>query len=114
MSPLEPSPLVMRTIGAPSRAGMAAGLCFFPKMLAAFNPAGVKRLLAAPIVVRNARRLHLNFIPSFLSARPANGYPATGADAFTTFALPTISMSESPGIHSTAMQARDGDLPGEK
>jgi len=32
----------------------------------------------------------------------------------TTNALPTISISESPGIQSTAMQARDGALPGLK
>ncbi len=38
--------------------------------------------------------------------------PARGKE--TTRALPTISISESPGIHSTAMQARDGALPGLK
>src|SRR5437016_1157723 len=45
----------------------------------------------------------------------ANNYlSAGGAGGVTTSALPTISISESPGIHSTAMQARDGALPGEK
>ena len=34
--------------------------------------------------------------------------------ALTTCAVPTISISESPGIHSTAKHARDGALPGEK
>ena len=42
----------------------------------------------------------------------AEGYPAAVGE--TTNALPTISISESPGIHSTAMQARDGALPGLK
>src|ERR1700722_538394 len=70
MSPVEPRPLVMGTIGAPSRDGVAAGLCVFPKMPAAVSPAGVNRLLAAPIAARNARRLHPNFISGFLSARP--------------------------------------------
>jgi len=40
------------------------------------------------------------------------GHPAGLGD--TTSALPTTSMSESPGIHSTAMQAREGALPGLK
>ena len=39
-------------------------------------------------------------------------YPAGVCE--TTKALPTISIRESPGIHSTAMQARDGALPGLK
>lgn len=39
-------------------------------------------------------------------------YPAAGGE--TTNALPTISISESPGIHSTAMHAREGALPGLK
>ena len=39
-------------------------------------------------------------------------YPADGGEM--TNALPTISISESPGIHSTAMQAREGALPGLK
>src|SRR5579859_2856272 len=41
-------------------------------------------------------------------------YFSADAGGLTTCAVPTISISESPGIHSTAMQARDGDLPGEK
>src|SRR5215472_17027254 len=70
MSPVEPRPVVMGTIGAPSKAGEAVGLCFFPKMPEALSPPGVKRLLAAPIAPRNARRLHPNFISSFLSHGP--------------------------------------------
>ena len=40
--------------------------------------------------------------------------PPAGVGGLTTIALPTISISESPGIHSTAMHAREGALPGEK
>jgi hypothetical protein len=43
---------------------------------------------------------------------PAGGVEETGG--VTTTALPTISISESPGIHSNAMQAREGAFPGLK
>ena len=43
-----------------------------------------------------------------------NYRPAGGVGGLTTIALPTISINESPGIHSTAMHARDGALPEEK
>jgi hypothetical protein len=41
-------------------------------------------------------------------------YTGGMAGEVATNAFPTISISESPGIHSTAMQARDGALPGLK
>jgi hypothetical protein len=49
-----------------------------------------------------------------LSTSIANYQSAGGVDGLTTIALPTISINESPGIHSTAMHARDGALPDEK
>jgi hypothetical protein len=51
---------------------------------------------------------------SALSSSFENYRSAAGVGELTTIALPTISMSESPGIHSTAMHARDGALPEEK
>lgn len=93
---------------------MAAGLRFFPKMLAAFSPEGANKLLAAPIAARNEQRVQPNYIANLLLAEPARYLSAAGVGGFTTLALPTISIRESPGIHSTAMQARDGALPGEK
>src|SRR5579862_597655 len=51
-------------------------------------------------------------VVSFQWRRGLFNHHAVGG--FTTVALPTISISESPGIHSRAMQARDGALPGEK
>src|SRR5579863_1864334 len=104
----------MGTIGAPSRDSVASVLRFFPKILAAFRPEGTNRLPATPIAARNERRLQPNFIANFLSAGPAGYLSSALAGGFTTFALPTISIKESPGIHSTAMQAREGNLPGEK
>src|SRR5579862_2437677 len=104
----------MGTIGAPSTDSVAPGLRFFPKMEAAFKPEGANKLLAAPIAARNERRLQPNFIANLLSTDPPCYLPAPGVGGFTTFALPTISIRESPGIHSSAMQARDGALPGEK
>src|ERR1700683_2568342 len=114
MFAVEPRPVVMGTIGAPSRLSLVASLRFFPKMPAALSPQGANRLLAAPIAARNERRLQPNFIANLLSADPAPYLSAAGVGGFTTFALPTISIRESPGIHSTAMQARDGVLPAEK
>src|SRR5579863_222372 len=51
-------------------------------------------------------------VVSFQWRRGLFNHQAVGG--LTTIALPTISISESPGIHSRAMQARDGALPGEK
>src|ERR1700739_1288085 len=116
MLPVEPRPVVIGTIEAPSRNSVGAGLRFFPKMPAAFSPEGANQLLAAPIAARNERRLQPNFIANLLSADPPYYYylSAAGVGGFTTLVLPTISIRESPGIHSTAMHAREGALPGEK
>src|SRR5581483_2158207 len=113
MSPVEPRPVVMGTMGLPSTEGIN-GLCFLPKMTAAFNSAGAhKPPVAAPSVARNERRFQPNFkfMRSFPFQRCEN---YLSVDGLTTNALPTISISESPGIHSRAIQARDGALPGEK
>src|SRR5580698_2947988 len=69
MSPVEPRPVVMGTMGLPSAEG-ANGLGFLPNMPAALNFAGVNRLLvAAPSAARNERRFQrkFKFIRSFLS-----------------------------------------------
>src|SRR5579863_2153763 len=71
MFPVDPRPVVIGTIGAPSRDAVAAGLLFFPNMPAAFSPEGANKLLAAPIAARNERRLQANFIANLLSADPA-------------------------------------------
>ena len=60
---------------------------------------------------------HLGLSPpsvrdSVLDRQSLARYAAGGGE--TTTALPTISTSESPGIQSTAMYARDGALPGLK
>src|SRR5580692_9108004 len=114
MLPVDPRPVVIGTMGLPSTEG-ADGLGFFPKTLAALNLAGANiELLAAPSAARNERRFQLNFKPMRTSpSMPLAIYlSADAAGGFTTNALPTISISESPGIHSRAMQARDGALPG--
>src|SRR5580693_1946305 len=116
MSPVEPRPVVMGTMGLPSL-GAADGLGFLPKMPAALNLAGANsELLAAPSAARNERRFQLNFkfMLTSLQRLRQNYLSGEGVGGFTTIALPTISISESPGIHSTAMQARDGALPAEK
>src|SRR6266567_4626438 len=120
MSPLEPRPVVTGTMGLPSTEGMD-GLGFLRKIPAEFNSAGANRLpLAAPSAARNERRLRPNFkfMRSFLFNIFSRNYLSAGGvgavGGVTTTALPTISISESPGIHSRAMQARDGALPGEK
>src|ERR1700683_1932387 len=117
MSPVEPRPLVIGTMGLPSSEEMG-DLCFLPKRLAAFDSAGANRPpLMAPSAERNARRLQSNFF-KFICSFPYEFFPAAAnyfsAGAAMTTALPTISIRESPGIHSTAMHARDGALPGEK
>src|SRR5580658_6551769 len=114
MFPVEPRPVVMGTIEAPSRESVADALRFFPNLPAAFSPEGANKLLAAPIAARNERRVHPNFIANLLLPDPARYLSAPGVGGVTTLALPTISIRESPGIHSSAMQARDGALPGEK
>src|SRR5215467_15640984 len=116
MSPVEPRPVVMETIGLPSTGGIE-DLRVLPKMPAAFNSAGADRPPhMAPTAVRKDRRFQPNFrfMRSALSTSFANYRSAGGVGGLTTIALPTISISESPGIHSTAMQARDGALPEEK
>src|ERR1700728_1148668 len=61
MSPVEPRPLVIGTMGLPSSEEMG-DLCFLPKRLAAFDSAGANRPpLMAPRAERNARRLQSNF-----------------------------------------------------
>src|ERR1051326_7102635 len=83
MFPVEPRPVVMGTMGAPSR-DSAAALRFFPKMPAALSPEGANTLLAAPIAARNERRLHPNFIatpfdrscPLFLRTRRIHNFCA--------------------------------------
>src|ERR1700733_1119004 len=72
MFPVEPRPVIIATIEAPSRDSVAAGLRFFPKMPAAFSPEGANKLLAAPIAARNERRLQPNFIANPLSTDPAH------------------------------------------
>ena len=74
MSPVEPRPVVMGTIGLPSIEGMD-GLGFLPKLPAAFNLAGANRLpLTAPSAARNERRFQPNFkfMRSFLVRSFAN------------------------------------------
>src|ERR1700733_1464090 len=110
MSPVEPSPLVMGTMGLPS-IGVAGNLGFLVNMPSAFNFTGAsKPPLIDPRAAKNERRFQPDFRVTlrFLSTiySPAGG--------LTTRALPTISISESPGIHSSAMQAREGVLPGLK
>src|SRR5215469_2507441 len=103
-------------MGLPSRAG-ADGLCFLPKVEVALHSGGAnKPPPRAPSAARNERRFQPNFrfMPSFLPRFLLNYLSADGVGGPTTSALPTISISESPGIHSTATQARDGALPGEK
>src|SRR5579863_8343206 len=61
MSPVEPRPVVMGTMGSPSTMALDT-LGFLPKMPAAFSVAGVSRLLlTAPIAARNERRFQPNF-----------------------------------------------------
>src|SRR5271168_1223358 len=63
MSPVEPSPVVMGTMGSPSTDG---GLGFLPERPAAFNSGGANR---QPSAATKERRLQLNFtfIDTFLS-----------------------------------------------
>ena len=70
---------------------------------------------AAPTAARNERRFPpiFRFMSAF-STSFANYRSAVRVGGLTTIALPTISINESPGIHSTAMHARDGALPEEK
>src|SRR5258708_1762005 len=106
----------MGTTALPSTGGME-DLPFFPEMPAAFNPAGANRPPdMVPTAARNDRRFQPNFrfMRSALSTFFANYRSAGGVGGLTIIALPTISISESPGIHSTAMHARDGALPEEK
>src|SRR5215472_1086726 len=113
MSPVEPRPLRMGTMALPS-SSVFEGLCFLPKMPAAFSSAGATRPpVRAPSAARNERRFQAKC--RFIAVLPSlRSYFSAGAGGFTTRALPTISISESPGIHSTAMHARDGALIGEE
>src|ERR1700733_12338484 len=85
MFPVEPRPVVIATIEAPSRDSVAAGLRFFPKMPAAFSPEGANELLAAPIAARNERRLQPNFISNLFSADPAHYLSPAGVGGFNNF-----------------------------
>src|SRR5580698_1112588 len=105
----------MGTMGSQSTESID-GLDFLAKMPAAFDSAGANRPPSvAPSAATKERRLQSNFkfitLPSQHS-RAIMSQPALGG--LRTAALPTISISESPGIHSSAMHARDGALPGEK
>src|SRR5580700_1244637 len=61
MSPVEPRPVVMGTMGSPSTMALAT-LGFLPKMPAAVNFAGASTVpLTAPSAARNERRFHPNF-----------------------------------------------------
>src|SRR5215472_16156600 len=70
MSPVEPSPDVIGTMGAASTDNAVTGLRFFPNIPLAFSPKGVKRLLAAPRAVRNERRFQPSFIFGLPRVRP--------------------------------------------
>src|ERR1700727_3196273 len=72
MSPVEPRPVVIATIEAPSRDSVAAGLRFFREMPAALSREGANKQLPAPIAARNERRLQPNFISNLLSTDPAH------------------------------------------
>src|SRR5579872_615983 len=61
MSPVEPSPDVIGTMGDPSTDNAVTGLRVFPS-IAAFSPKGAKTLLAVPRAARNERRLQPSFI----------------------------------------------------
>src|SRR5579872_4820058 len=102
MSPVEPRPVVIGTRGLPS-SDAVEDLRFLPNAPAAFTSAGATRLpQAAPTAARNDRRLQpsFRFMRSTLSASFANYRSPVGVGGLTTIALPTISMRESPGIHS--------------
>jgi len=105
----------MGTIGVPSIPDFG-GLRFFPKMLALSVLGAKKPLTMVPTAERKERRFPSNFSPicCALSDSRASYFSVAAAGALTTSALPTISISESPGIHSTAMHAREGDFPGVK
>src|ERR1700734_166581 len=73
MSPVQPSPVVMGTMGAPSTDAIDA-LVFLPKMPAAFDSAGVNRPpRVAPNAATKERRLQSNFkftmLPSQISVK---------------------------------------------
>src|SRR5215469_15231322 len=106
---MAPRPFVMGTTGEPSRA--AWHFVFLPKD-SANGSTRSEKAAGRGNPQRNDRRLHLDFIFRLLSPLRCNYQPPRDFGGFTTLALPTISISESPGIHSTAMQARDGALGG--
>src|ERR1700722_21020361 len=110
MSPVDPRPVVMGTMGLPSTPGIVGGVCFLPMLPAAFNSVGPNK---PPVMVPSAARNERRFQPNFRFMRGpfssfVNYLSGLGAGGLTTKALPTISISESPGIHSRAMQAREG------
>src|SRR5258708_22164686 len=119
MSPVEPRPFVIGTMGLPSTEGNA-DLIFLLNIPSALSLAGANKLpAAAPRVDKKERRfqpdfkfIHCSVSIIFLAVAYS---PAAGVDVVgevTTNALPTISISESPGIHSNAMQARDRAFSG--
>src|SRR6478609_9563144 len=98
MSPVEPRPLVIGTMALPSTDDLDF---FLPESQAASSPAGALRVpLASPSAERNERRFQPNFkfMRGYLSISLENYSPAGWLGALTTMALPTISISESPGI----------------
>src|SRR5262252_9107129 len=98
MSPVEPRPEVIGTIGFPS--GEGRGLCFLPSGIAAFEPEGVKRPpVIAPRAVRKERRVqsNLKFTDDLLfqsRSEASRNYFSDAAGGLTTRAAPTTSMSE--------------------
>src|SRR5215470_4561909 len=112
MSPLEPRPILMGTIGLPSSLELPV-LCFCPQPAEAPSSLGANRPpVAAATAVRKERRFRLSlrlmraFFPLILMIH----FSAAGV---TTAAQPTISINESPGIQSTATHAREGVFPSE-
>src|SRR5579864_3484838 len=66
MSPVEPRPVVMGTMGLPSTVG-TEGFTFLPSRPAAPDFAGANRLLpAAPSAARNERRFQPSFVLRFM------------------------------------------------
>src|SRR4029077_14901008 len=106
----------MGTMGLPSRGG-DEDLCFLAKLLAASSSEEASKLpLVNPSAARKERRFQASFkfMNSILSMLSWIYFSICGSAAATGSALPTISISESPGIHSTAIHDREGVFPGAK
>ena len=91
-------------------------LRFRPKIPAELNSAGANKLpmRPQPRPETNGDSHPIFRFMSAFSTSFANYRSAVRVGGLTTSALPTISINESPGIHSTARHARDGALPEEK